>query len=750
VKTTRRGRISINSNIETFKRLLIQNGILSIEQLQSVQTEMEGNDKTIIDTIVGLGYATKTELLPELANAEGVDYLDLTDYEIQDSWVPKLLGDKLSRKFDMLALEKNDNTLVVAMKDPKNIFAIDSAHLMTSMTIQPVMVDDELLQIKLNEVFTPEKVEAPVPPPKPKKTITDGAIFRERIGQILLSEGEIDENQLDKALEIQKNNGDVIGSILIQEGFITRDQLYKHLESQIGVSYINLEGIEVPEEIISLVSRKIVLKYHLIPVNLEDGVLTVAMSDPLNMFAIDDLRLETGNEIKPMLADSVQISEMIPVYYKEPELGVEPAEEIKITPANFEEEMEKVKEEIEFEVLKKETAETTVNISDVENAPIVRMLNMIFKNAIDKGASDIHIEAYEDCVMVRFRIDGQLVEIMKHDKKLQQILVARVKIISGLNIAEKRLPQDGRVALKINNRNYDFRVSVLPTMFGEKVVIRIADKEGFNKSKNELGFFDDDLEKFDAILDNPHGIVLVTGPTGSGKSTTLYTALRELSKPTINILTVEDPVEATIRGINQVQVNTKAGMTFPNALRSFLRQDPDIIMVGEIRDGETAEIAIRAAITGHLVLSTLHTNDSISSINRLVDMGVEPFLIASSLVGVVAQRLVRRLCNECKEEYTAGEREAKLLSIDDDIKLYRKVGCPACNDSGYKGRIAIYEILTITNELKELISAGATTGQLKEVALKNGMKTLASNCSRLVLSGVTSLEEMLSVVSIRD
>lgn len=696
-----------------------------------------------------LGYAERAELLPVYAMAEGVDYLDLSDYVIQEDWIPKMMGDKISRKFDMLAIEKNDNTLVVAMKDPKNIFAIDSAHLMTSMTIEPVLVDEVLLKEKMDQVFAPEQ---PPEPPKVKQEISEGALFRERIGQILVNEGEINEEQLGKALEIQRENGDIIGSILMQEGFITREQLYKHLEEQIGVPYIDLENIEIPEEIIKLVARKIALKYQLIPVEYENETLTVAMSDPLNMFAIDDLRLASGYEIKPLLADSIQINKLLPIYYKEPEIVPEPIEEMQEEDpfVNFEEEMEKVREEIEIEVQKKEQTETTVNISDVENAPIVRMLNMIFKNAIDKGASDIHIEAYEDCVMVRFRIDGQLVEIMRHDKKLQQILVARVKIISGLNIAEKRLPQDGRIALKINNKNYDFRVSVLPTMFGEKVVIRIADKDGFNKSKNDLGFFDDDLEKFDKILANPHGIVLVTGPTGSGKSTTLYSALRELSKPNVNILTVEDPVECTIRGINQVQVNTKTGMTFANALRSFLRQDPDIIMVGEIRDGETAEIAIRAAITGHLVLSTLHTNDSISSINRLVDMGVEPFLIASSLVGVVAQRLVRRLCPKCKEAYEANEHELKLLKTNKDVTLYKPVGCPACNGSGYKGRIAIYEILTITDELKELISSGATTGTMKEVALKSGMKTLAINCSRLVLTGVTSLTEMMSVVTIKD
>jgi type IV pilus assembly protein PilB len=326
-------------------------------------------------------------------------------------------------------------------------------------------------------------------------------------------------------------------------------------------------------------------------------------------------------------------------------------------------------------------------------------------------------------------------------------LVARIKIISGLNIAEKRVPQDGRISMKIDNSAYDMRVSVLPTMFGEKIVIRIADKDGFNVSKKDLGFFEDDMEKFDSILSHPHGIVLVTGPTGSGKSTTLYTALKELCKPNVNIMTVEDPVESTIRGINQVQVNVKAGLTFAAALRSFLRQDPDIIMLGEIRDGETAEIAIRAAITGHLVLSTLHTNDAPSSVTRIIDMGIEPFLTSSSVVGIIAQRLVRKLCPKCKEEYTPtlAERQALEIGEDEEVKIFNKKGCPNCNNTGYRGRIAIYEIMTINSEIRDLIAKNVTSDTIKEAALKNGMKTLRSNCARLVLSGVSTVEEMFRV-----
>lgn len=754
-----------------FEQLLLERKILEPEQLKSVRNKGQSVNMPIQNIITELGYASKAELYHVLAEAEGVEYVDLSSYKFEDENLPLLLGEKISRKFEMLALEKRENSIVVAMKDPGNIFAIDSARLMSSLEVQPVLVDPDELNKKINEIFNKKDEKETnlktieIAAKSALKTQTESKdksenqnnlnnVYGKKIGELLIEAGAINEIQLETALEIQKREGGLLGSIMVKEGFLTKQQLYAKLEEENGIPYYELEDVEIPEKVIKLVNRKIASQNKLIPVEFEDDVLKVAMCDPMNIYAIDDLRLATGLEIRPMFADLELINQLIEKYYKQdmPEEIVEEDEEDKTEelPVDFDEEMEKVKEEIEIEVQRKEQIENTINISDVEDAPIVRMLNMIFKNAVDKGASDIHIEAYEDCVMVRFRIDGQLVEIMKHDKKLQQILVARVKIISGLNIAEKRLPQDGRVSLKINKKNYDLRVSVLPTMFGEKVVIRIMAKDGFNISKSELGFFEDDLEKFDHILSHPHGIVLVTGPTGSGKSTTLYTALRELSKPNVNIMTVEDPVESTIRGINQVQVNTKAGLTFASALRSFLRQDPDIIMVGEIRDSETAEIAIRAAITGHLVLSTLHTNDAVSSINRLIDMGIEPFLIASSLVGILAQRLVRRLCPHCKEEYVPDEYESNLLKLEENTKIYKPVGCPACNDTGYKGRIAVYEILTVSNELRDMISHNKSMEELIQVALKNGMNTLFDSCSRVVKAGVTSLEEMMSVVSLNE
>ncbi|ODM28019.1 type II secretion system protein E [Clostridium sp. Bc-iso-3] len=576
-------------------------------------------------------------------------------------------------------------------------------------------------------------------------------MFKDKIGNILVRSGVITQEQLDNALSIQSKTGELIGKILVGEGYIDRKSLYEFLQKQMGVEFVDIEGIEIDEDVIRLVSVNLARAHKVIPIESVDGNLKVAMSDPMNIFSIDDLRLTTGLEIIPCLADEEQILLQLEKYYGKDSKKREP-KDIEQKVADLDEEFQKVKEKIAVEITETQEENDTIDVSDLENAPIVKMVNIIFQKAVATRASDIHIEPQEDCVLIRYRIDGQLVEIMKYDKKIVPSIVARIKIISGLNIAEKRVPQDGRIGMKIDDRDYDMRVSVLPTMFGEKIVIRIADKEGFNVSKLDLGFFEDDMEKFDQIISSPHGIVLVTGPTGSGKSTTLYTALKELCKPNVNILTVEDPVESTIKGINQVQVNVKAGLTFAAALRSFLRQDPDIIMVGEIRDGETAEIAIRSAITGHLVFSTLHTNDAASSVTRMIDMGIEPFLLSSSLVGLIAQRLVRRLCPHCKEAVQPDMNERDILDLkeDEEITIYHAKGCDQCNNTGYKGRIAVYEILTVDREIKELISKNVSSDIIKEAAIKTGMKTLRMNCTRLVKNGVTTIDEMLRIAYFKD
>ncbi len=453
------------------------------------------------------------------------------------------------------------------------------------------------------------------------------------------------------------------------------------------------------------------------------------MSEPLNIFDIEDIEMESGKKAEILLAAKSQINYAIEKY-----MGRRSAE--------------KAVEDFNRENLVNEdfdaiSEETDINVS---NSPVVRLINSLIRQALKMGASDIHIEPLENRIRVRVRIDGELQEILTPSKHTQSALVTRVKIIAGMNIAEKRLPQDGRIEMKIDDTVVDLRISVLPTVYGEKIVMRLLDRGNFLKNKKELGFTPENLEIFETILGAPNGVILVTGPTGSGKTTTLYASLNELNKMNKNIITVEDPVEYKIEGINQVQVNSKAGLLFSTGLRSILRQDPDIIMVGEIRDEETAEIAVRAAITGHLVISTLHTNDAPSTIMRLQDMGIKPFLIAASVRGIVAQRLVKRVCPNCKEEYRASETEKNLLGIEFDAALQRGTGCPKCFNTGYSGRIAIHEILKVDKAVREAIQRGKSSDEITKAAEKGGMMTLKENCRELVLCGITTMEEYSQVV----
>jgi len=554
---------------------------------------------------------------------------------------------------------------------------------------------------------------------------------RKTFGELLVEAGIITREQLNEAIETQKQTGKKLGEVLKQKGYITQDDIIQVLEFQLGIPHINLDRFEIEADAIKRVPENLAKRHELIPVKIDGKKIIVAMSDPLNLFAIDDIKIYTGLDVEPNIASSEDIKKAIGKFYTSQEA-------VKVA--------EQYKKDLGIEIKAVDNLEEIVN-----SAPIVKLVNSLYEQAIKSRASDIHIEPMERFVKIRYRIDGQLHEIMKYDIELLQAIVTRIKITGNMDIAEKRIPQDGRVSLNLDGNAYDMRLSILPTIYGEKTVIRIASKSTFIKDKSELGFYPDDLEKFNGILNNPHGIILVTGPTGSGKSTTLYAAMKDLNKEDVNIITVEDPVEAKIEGINQVQVNAKAGMTFASALRSMLRQDPDIIMVGEIRDSETANIAVSAAITGHLVLSTLHTNDSVSSISRLEDMGVEPFLLGSSVVGVLAQRLVRRICPKCAEEYVPDISELKLLKsnleIDsvEDYKLIRGTGCTYCGHTGYRGRLGVYEILTVTNRQKELINKGASIEEIKQAALEEGFKTLKMNCIRLVLDGKTTVSEMMRV-----
>lgn len=551
-----------------------------------------------------------------------------------------------------------------------------------------------------------------------------------RLGDILIEKGIITPEQLQQALaEQKKKTGVMLGELLVQLGYAEQRQINDALCEHLNIEFVDMFTFEPAERVMALLDEEIMRKYTLVPMDFDKnnaGVLKVAMSDPMNILAMDDVNIITGRQVQPYLADATAIRA-----YLDRRFGKKQAQNI----------AELYKKE---QGTSEESAEEKARKEDIENAPIVQLVNNIIEQAVRDRASDIHIEPFEYFVKVRYRVDGSLREVMTYEKSLFGALITRLKIMSGMDISEKRKPQDGRITTHVDNREYDIRVSNLPTVYGEKVVMRLASKEGFRRDKSELGLQPDDLKRFDAILKNPHGIILVTGPTGSGKSTTLYTALSSLNSEDVNIITVEDPVEANIDGINQVMVNNKADMTFANALRSILRQDPDIIMIGEIRDAETAEIAVRASITGHLVVSTLHTNSTASSIARLRDMGIESYLISDSLVGVIAQRLVRRLC-ECKKPKEASDEEKIMLGVEPSqpLTIYEPCGCKLCGNSGYKGRIGIYEIMTITSGVRKLISRGAEPDDIKEVAQKEGMHTLKDAAALYVINGTTSVAEMV-------
>ena len=554
---------------------------------------------------------------------------------------------------------------------------------------------------------------------------------KKRIGDLLVAAGVISEDQLMEALEFQKGTQKRLGNTLIELQFTTEQEIAKALTTQLGLDFVILKSIRIPQEVISRIRDSAILKkYTCMPFAISEFdkmILKVAMVDPLDIYAIDDLSAVTGMQIEPAVAIAEDIRATIDRYYGSAEAFAAAEQYTK------ERSLENQKEQ-----------EADANREEVENAPIVTLVRTLIEQAVRQRASDIHIEALEAQIRVRYRIDGVLHEIGSYPLGMLVAIVARIKIIGGMDISEKRKPQDGRITQMVDGLEYDIRVSVLPTVYGEKVVMRLTSKLTLTRAKEHLGLFPEDMVKFDHIMRNPNGIILVTGPTGSGKSTTLYTALSELNTDDVNIITVEDPVEANIDGINQVQVNVKAEMTFANALRSILRQDPDIIMIGEIRDEETARIAVTASITGHLVVSTLHTNSAAASISRLADMGIEPYLIADATVGVIAQRLVRRLC-ECKRGRIAKPEEMALLGYKPGtppIKIYEHGRCNLCNDTGYSGRIGVYEIMPVTGRVKHAISKQTTSEEIQKIAIEEGMSTLRMSAARLVREGITTIAEM--------
>ena len=553
---------------------------------------------------------------------------------------------------------------------------------------------------------------------------------RIRIGECLLNENFITQEKLDEALALQKSSGKRLGELLVENGYVTGEQLATALSRQLGLGIVNLQMIEIPEDILNMVPPQILRKHKVLPFEYKPGApntLHLAMSDPMDTVAIDDIGIVTNLSIEPVLSTSQSIMLALDKYYGNTDLK------------NAAEEYAREKTHVQ-EDASKENAEVT-------NSPIVQLVTTMIESAVRQRASDIHIEPGARNLRIRFRIDGALYERANYNNNLLGAIVTRIKIVSGMDISEKRKPLDGRMTQIVDKLEYDIRVSTLPTVYGEKVVMRLASKSALNRSKDQLGLRPDEMEVFDRILSNPNGILLVTGPTGSGKSTTLYTALSELNREDVNIVTVEDPVEANINGINQVQVNPKAELSFASALRSILRQDPDIIMIGEIRDQETASIAVQASITGHLVVSTLHTNSAASTVTRLEDMGLEAYLIADSVIGIIAQRLVRRLCPDCKQPYEATEEEKRLLGVDLDkpLTLYKRVGCPKCANTGFAGRTGVYEIMEVTHNLKLIIERKGTADEIKNEALKEGMKTLRMSATKYVLEGMTTVDEMKKV-----
>jgi type IV pilus assembly protein PilB len=561
-----------------------------------------------------------------------------------------------------------------------------------------------------------------------------------RLGQLLLEEGVISKEQLQEALNDQMRSRERLGTILIKKGFITDIDLANALARQLKLPLVNPLKINIPDEIQNLIMQETAEKYQAIPFGLAGNVLHVATSDPTNRLMTDDLRFLTQKAIKIHVA---------------PENAIKQILEHRKAQSNdsLDEALKLLSEDIEVTSETQEDLDLSELQGDATNAPVVKLVNSLLTDAIRKKASDIHIEPYEKILRIRYRIDGILYEIMRPPVKYKNAIASRVKIMSNLDIAERRLPQDGRIKAKILGKEIDFRVSCLPTIFGEKIVLRILDKSNLQLDMTQLGFEPDQLDAFRKAIYQPYGMVLVTGPTGSGKTTTLYSALTELNKTERNISTVEDPVEYNLPGINQVQVHEAIGLTFAAALRAFLRQDPDIIMVGEIRDYETAEIAIKAALTGHLVLSTLHTNDAPSTITRLINMGVEPFLVASALNLALAQRLVRKLCDQCKVIDDTITPDLLLDIgvpehwIEEGFTCFKARGCSACNNTGYRGRIALYEVMPIHDELQELILANAPAAEIKKEAVRLGMKTLRLSGLNKVREGVTSVEEVMRVTS---
>lgn len=551
------------------------------------------------------------------------------------------------------------------------------------------------------------------------------AKIKKRLGELLVDSGVISPEVLEKALKMQRASGKKLGEVLVSEGFTTNDLIVEAVKRQLGIQSINLSTLSIRPEIIDTIPESIARKYEVLPIDIVNGQLMVVMADPLNYYAIEEIKMASGYVVKTAIALRESMLSNIEKYYGQSKAR-EAAEDYDRVYGFKEKKIEQVEE-------------------DENAAPVIKFLNTIIENAILNSTSDIHIEPDEQEMRVRYRIDGVLREMMRINIGMLDPVVSRIKIMANLNIAEKRVPQDGRISFKAKEKNIDLRISTVPTMWGEKIVMRLFDKSNFSLNLKTLGFDNLDMSKINRIIESPYGIILVCGPTGSGKTTTLYSILNILNEESKNIITIEDPVEYNFKGINQMQVNSKIGFDFANGLRSILRQDPDIIMVGEIRDGETAEISVRSALTGHLVLSTIHTNNAVGTITRMEDMGIASFLISSTVTGIISQRLVRKICPNCGTDHISDERETRLLGLDTPIMIKKGEGCSLCNNSGYKGRIGVYEIMEISPEIRNLIDINAPESEIEDIAIKQGMVILRQACISKIKQGLTTVDEMMRV-----
>lgn len=563
-----------------------------------------------------------------------------------------------------------------------------------------------------------------------------------RLGELLVRMSHITQDQLDEALQQQKLEGGRIGEVLVRKGLMTEWGILEALSQQFGIPTIDLDTIQIDEDVISLIPVNTVRRYNIIPVRKKGNILTVAMVDPTKIFDLKEIKLFTGCDIEPVLTSEASVLKAIEAHYE----GTHNVELKRL--------MDDLgaTENVSLEILEEEESGDVARLeSDAKQPPVVQIVNHIFTEAIKKGASDIHVEPYEDSERIRYRIDGILYEIIRLPLRYKDGVISRIKVLSKMDIAEKRLPQDGRIKIQMKlggrMKNIDIRVSSTPTIFGEKIVMRLLDREGLMLDLSRLGFESESLNRFEDAIFKPWGMVLVTGPTGSGKTNTLYSAIGRISTPEVNIMTVEDPVEFNIGGINQVQVQENIGLTFASVLRSFLRQDPNIILVGEVRDNETAEIAVKASLTGHLVLSTLHTNDAPSAITRLIDMGIDSFLVATSVILIAAQRLVRRICQSCREEVTHPPKALMNIGFSEEdahtVHIYKGLGCAKCNNTGYKGRVALYEVMPVTTAIRDLIFTQANASDLRKKAIEEGMITLRQSGLTKIKNGITTIEEVI-------